>query len=40
MDNIQSKHAELLFEKYPELKHAYELSLKLGDTFKECKSKE
>jgi transposase len=37
---IQSKRAELLFERYPQLKHAYELSLRLGDIFKVCKSKE
>lgn len=37
---IQKKRAELLFERYPELKKAYELSLRLGDIFKVCKSKE
>lgn len=36
----QKKRADLLFERYPELKKAYELSLRLGDIFKVCKSKE
>lgn len=36
----QKMRAELLFERYPELKKAYELSLKLGNIFKICKSKE
>jgi transposase len=36
----QKERAELLFERYPELKKAYQLSLKLGDIFKVCKSKE
>lgn len=37
---VQRKRAELLFERYPELKRAYDLSLKLGNIFKVCKSKE
>lgn len=37
---VQKKRAELLFERYPQLKLAYDLSLKLGDIFKVCKSKE
>ena len=37
---MQKKRAELLFERYPELKRAYDLSLKLGNIFKVCKSKE
>lgn len=36
----QKHRAELLFERYPELKKAYKLSLKLGDIFRVCKSKE
>jgi transposase len=36
----QKERAELLFERYPELKKAYHISLKLGDIFKVCKSKE
>lgn len=36
----QKQRAELLFERYPEIKKAYELSLRLGDIFKLCKSKE
>jgi len=37
---IQQYRAALLFERYPELKRAYDLSLKLGDIFKICTSKE
>ncbi|NQX57177.1 transposase [Pedobacter panaciterrae] len=37
---VQKNHAELLFERYPELKKAYKLSLRLGEIFKVCKSKE
>ncbi len=37
---VQKKRAELLFERYPELKRAYDLSIRLGDIFKICKSKE
>lgn len=36
----QKLRAELLFARYPELKKAYDLSLKLGNIFKTCKSKE
>ncbi len=36
----QKKRAELLFERYPELKRAYDLSIRLGNIFKVCKSKE
>lgn len=37
---IQKNRAELLFERYPELKKSYNLSLRLGDIFKICSSKE
>ncbi len=37
---VQKQRAELLFDRYPELKRAYDLSLRLGDIFKVCKSKE
>ena len=37
---IQKHRAELLFEPYPQLKKAYQISLKLGDIFELCKSKE
>lgn len=37
---VQKNRAELLFERYPELKRAYKLSLRLGEIFKVCKSKE
>lgn len=37
---VQKQRAELLFERYPELKKAYQLSLRLGDIFKLCKGKE
>ena len=37
---VQQNRAELLFERYPELKKAYKLSLRLGEIFKVCKSKE
>ena len=37
---VQKQRAELLFERYPELKKAYGLSLRLGEIFKVCKSKE
>ncbi|WP_410478560.1 ISL3 family transposase [Pedobacter gandavensis] len=36
----QKNRAELLFERYPELNKAYNLSLRLGEIFKLCKSKE
>jgi transposase len=36
----QKERAELLFDRYPELKKAYQISLRLGDIFKVCKSKE
>lgn len=38
--DIQKNRAELLFLRYPELKRAYGLSLRLGEIFKVCKSKE
>lgn len=38
--SIQKIRSELLFERYPELKKAYKLSLRLGEIFKVCKSKE
>jgi transposase len=38
--DTQKERAELLFDRYPELKKAYQISLKLGDIFKVCKSKE
>ena len=37
---VQKNRSELLFERYPELKKAYKLSLRLGEIFKVCKSKE
>jgi transposase len=37
---IQKNRAALLFERYPELKKAYDLSLGLGQVFKLCTSKE
>ncbi|MEA5260527.1 transposase, partial [Arcicella aquatica] len=37
---LQKQRAELLFERYPELEKAYQLSLRLGEIFKVCKSKE
>ncbi len=37
---VQKRRAELLFERYPELKRAYDLSIRLGNIFKICKSKE
>ncbi|WP_397321400.1 transposase [Pedobacter foliorum] len=37
---VQKNRAELLFERYPELKKAYKLSLRLGEIFKICKNKE
>lgn len=37
---IQKNRAELLFERYPKLKSAYDLSLRLGDIFKICTSKQ
>ena len=37
---VQKKRAELLFERYQELKRAYDLSIRLGNIFKVCKSKE
>ena len=36
----QKQRAELLFEHYPKVKQAYELSMKLGDIFRQCKCKE
>lgn len=36
----QKHRAEILFEKFPEIKDAYELSIKLGDIFKNVKAKE
>ena len=36
----QKKRAELLFPRYPELKKAYDLAVRLGDIFRVCKSKE
>jgi len=37
---VQKNRAELLFERYPKLKMAYAISLKLGEIFRVCKSKE
>ena len=37
---IQKHRAELLFERYPELKKAYSLSLGLGNIFRICTTKE
>jgi len=37
---IQKSRAALLFERYPELKRAYSLSIGLGNIFKICTSKE
>jgi transposase len=36
----QEQRAKLLFERYPLLKQAYDLSLRLGDIFRICSSKE
>ncbi len=36
----QKQRAELLFEHYPKVKQAYDLSMKLGDIFRQCKCKE
>lgn len=36
----QRKRAELLFPRYPELKKAYDLAIRLGDIFRQCKNKE
>jgi transposase len=36
----QKQRAEILFEKFPEIKDAYNLSVKLGDIFKNAKIKE
>ena len=36
----QKQRAEILFEKFPEIKDAYDLSIKLGDIFKNAKVKE
>lgn len=36
----QKQRAELIFPRYPELKKAYELAVRLGDIFRTCKSKE
>jgi transposase len=37
---VQKQRAELLFERYPKIKQAYNLSVNLGEIFKRCKSKE
>jgi transposase len=37
---VQKHRAELLFERYPVLKNAYNISVNLGEIFKRCKSKE
>jgi len=37
---VQQQRAEVLFDRYPELKRAYQLSIGLGNIFKLCKSKE
>ena len=37
---VQKHRAELLFERYPLIKQAYNLSVNLGEIFKRCKSKE
>lgn len=37
---IQKHRAELLFERYPQLTKVDQISLKLGDIFKLCKSKD
>ena len=36
----QKQRAELLFPRYPEIKKAYDLSQRLGDIFRICKTKE
>jgi transposase len=36
----QQQRAELLFERYPLLKQAYDLSIKLGNIFKACTNKQ
>lgn len=36
----QKQRADLLFQRYPEIKDAYNLSVKLGDIFKNVKTKE
>jgi len=36
----QKNRAELLFPRYPELKKAYDLAVRLGDIFRQCKTKE
>jgi len=36
----QKKRAAILFDKFPEIENAYELSIKLGDIFKNVKTKE
>jgi transposase len=36
----QKQRAELLFPRYPELKKAYDLAVRLGDIFRVCKTKE
>jgi transposase len=36
----QKKRAELLFPRYPDLKKAYDLAVRLGDIFRLCKTKE
>lgn len=38
--DTQKNRAVLLFERYPALKRAYDLSLRLGDIFRICSSKE
>lgn len=37
---VQKHRAELLFERYPLIKQAYNLTVNLGEIFKRCKSKE
>lgn len=37
---VQKQRADLLFERYPRLKQAYDLSMKLTDIFRHCTSKE
>jgi len=36
----QKQRAELLFPRFPEIKNAYDLSIKMGDIFKNAKSKQ
>lgn len=37
---VQRKRAELVFDRYPRLKQAYDLSMRLSDIFRQCTSKE